>query len=194
MAKAPVFKAPGMDVPADVRRRFTRRIRVDGVALKVELLPSLWIKAPFYGILASSPTAGSVSIMIRRPYARAGRQDFDRLVRRIRTSPCTRPGCARRYLLGGSDNPDGLCRPHWAADVKAEAARERADQKARTARDDARARAKGFRYRAVVWIHRDRGDRYVVRYFRSRPSPTDLQGIAARHRSRILGDFTLTRL
>jgi hypothetical protein len=194
MAKAPTFTTPGMDVPRAIRRKYTRRISVDGMKLKVELLPSLWIQAPFYGILATSPTAGSVAIMIRRPYQRATPQDFEHLVRQIRTEPCSKPGCTRRYLLGGPDNPGRVCRPHWLKDLDAEAARERAEAKARDARDDARAKAKGFRYKAVVWIHRDGDDRYLVCYFKARPGQETLQRVAARKRSLILDDFTVSRL
>lgn len=49
----PTVDRPGMDVPAGVRRKFTRRLTVDGMRVRVQLLPSLWIRAPFYGILVS---------------------------------------------------------------------------------------------------------------------------------------------
>jgi len=196
MSPMPTFDRPGMDLPPEVRRKFTRRLSLDGLNLKVQLLPALWIKAPFYGILV---TAGreSASLTIRKGYARATKVDFDRLLRRIRTGPCRAPGCRRRILLGettAQSNPESLCPRHQEVHWAAESKRERAEFKAREAREDAEARARGMRYKAWIWIHRDGDDVAVSRYFSSRPAPSRLAGIARARRTKLLGDWSVERL
>lgn len=186
-----------MDVPPEVRRKFVRRITVRGLKLKVELLPSLWLKAPFYGILVTHPKEGSVHFMIDRPYARATKADFDGLVRRIRVEPCGSAGCRNRFLEGDdwkTENPRRLCKRHWLADLVEQGKKEKAETDARAARDDAKARAKGMRYKAYVWIHGDGDDYAVLRYFTDRPTSTELRKIARGKKSMILDDHHIERL
>ena len=186
-----------MDVPPEVRRKFVRRITVGGLKVKVELLPSLWLKAPFTGILVTHRTERPVSFRIDRPYARATKADFDRLVRRIRVEPCGAAGCRNRFLEGEdwkTDNPRRLCKRHWVADIEAQGKKEQAESAARAARDDAAARARGMRTKAYVWIHADGDDTAVVRYFAARPTKTELQKIARGKKSMILDDHGVERL
>jgi len=193
----PTFSRPGTDVPPEVRKAYERRRTVDGVKLKAELLPSLWLKAPFYGIMVTSKSAAPVTLKIDRSFQRATDLDFERLLSRIRTAACSRPRCKKRYLVGDETaavNPNRVCKTHWMADVRAEAARERAAAEAREAQEDARARTKGLRYRAVVWIHAGGDDRYVVQYFVRKPALGQLRKIAARHHSKILEDYHITRI
>jgi hypothetical protein len=190
----PTWSRPGTDVTPELRRRFVRRIRVGGLNVKVELLPAVWLAAPFTGIMASAGPGHSVSFTIDRPYARARKADYDRLIRRIRVAPCSRPGCRGRYLVGGPTTSDRLCRRHGQAELPVKAAREEADIAARIARDDARAKARGMRYRAFVWIHRDGDDYALVRYFRARPAKDALRRIARAKRSMIIEDFQVERL
>jgi hypothetical protein len=186
-----------MDVPPDIRRAYVRRRTVDGVKLKVELLPSLWRKAPFYGIMITSPSAATVTLKIDRSFERATDRDFEKLLSRIRTAPCSRPRCTKRYLVGdetAAQNPSRVCRRHWMGDLRAEAAREQAAADDRTTREDERARRKGLRYRAIVWIHANGDDRYLVQYFARKPDSGQLRKIAARHHSKILEDHSVIRL
>jgi hypothetical protein len=186
-----------MDVPPHIRRAHERRLTLDGVKLKAELLPSLWLQAPFYGILVTSRSAATVSLKIRRNFQRATERDFERLLSRIRTAPCSRPRCKKRYLVGDETlavNPDGVCKRHGLADLRAEGAREQAAADAREIREDARARGKGLRYKAAVWIHAGGNDRFVVRYFARKPGVGELRKIAARHHSRILEDYDVRRI
>jgi regulator of protease activity HflC (stomatin/prohibitin superfamily) len=186
-----------MDVPPEIRRKFVRRMTVGGLKLKVELLPGLWLKAPFYGIIVSSTTERTVSFKIDRPYARATKADFDRLLRRIRVEPCTASGCRKRFLEGEdwkTVNPRRLCKRHWVADLEEQGKKEQAEAAARAARDDARAQAKGMRYKAWVWIHGDGDDYAVVRYFAARPTKAQLQKIARGKKSKILDDHGVERL
>ncbi|HEX7896479.1 MAG TPA: hypothetical protein VF950_01795 [Planctomycetota bacterium] len=190
----PTFNAHGMDVPPDVRREFRRRITLDGLRLKVELLGALWIKAPFYGIMVSTPDHQHASYVIQRPYARCGAKDYEKLLERVHTAPCSRPRCGRRCLADDPSNPDALCRPHWAAQLKKDVARELKESSERLAREDARARKRGARYRAVLWLHRGGDDVYIVRYFKKKPEDVELRRIAARKKSKILDDFSVARL
>jgi len=186
-----------MDVPPEVRRTFARRITVGGLKLKVELLPAVWLKAPFTGIMISSVSEGTVSLKIDRPYARATKADYARLLRRIRVVACSRPACRRRCLLGDQSaetNPLGLCRRHWLADLEEQGKREAAEQQAQDARDDATAKARGMLYKAWVWIHRDGDDYAVVRYFPARPNKETLRRVARARRSMIVEDFQVERL
>lgn len=183
-----------MDVPRDIRRRFTRRITIDGLRLKVELLGALWIKAPFYGIMASTSDHQHASYMIQRPYARCGPKDFEKLLTLVHTAPCSRLRCSRRCLADDPSNPARLCRPHWAAQLKKDVAREQKEAGERLARDDGRARKRGARWRAVIWLHRNGDDVYIVRYFRKKPGDVELRRIAARKRSKILDDFSVVPL
>jgi hypothetical protein len=193
----PTFSHPGMDVPPEVRRKFLRRITVDGVNLKVELLPSLWRKAPFYGILVTRRRGECVSLTIRRSYARATRSDFDRLVHRIQFEPCSAVGCRIRFLVGDETaavNPLRRCLRHAHTDLMEQEAKELALHDARAARDDARARSRGMCYKAWVWIHGDGDDYAVVRYFAKRPAKAQLERIARANRSKLLGDWAIERL
>lgn len=186
-----------MDVPPEIRRTFVRRMTIVGLRIKVELLPSLWLKAPFYGILVTSPTERPVSFKIDRPYARATKADFDRLLRRVRVEPCRAAGCRRPFLEGEdwrTDNPRRLCKRHWTADLEAQGKKDQADAAAQAARDDARARANGMRYKAYIWIHRDGDDTAVVRYFAARPATAELRKIARGKKSMILDDHGVERL
>lgn len=190
----PTFTAPGMDVPPDIRRRFRRRVQVDGLRLRVELLPGLWKQAPFYGILVSTSDHQHASFQIRRPYARCGRREYEALLKKIRVAACAREGCGRRCLLGDPNNPEGLCPKHWRSQLKKDVAREQAEASAGAARDDGRARERGLRYKALIWIHRDGDDVCVVRYFKTKPAPAALRRLAKGRRSRILDDFSVTRI
>src|SRR5579864_348826 len=155
-ASGPTFSRPGMDVPPEIRRAYVRRRTLDGVKLKAELLPSLWRQARFYGIMITSRSAATVTLKIDRSFERATDRDFEKLLSRIRTAPCSRPRCRKRYLVGdetAAQNPNRVCKRHWMADLRAEAAREQAAADARSAREDDRARRKGLRYKATVWIH-----------------------------------------
>ena len=186
-----------MDVPPEVRRQFVRRITVGGLKLKVDLLPALWLKAPFYGIMVSSGTEGAVSLLVHRPYAKATKADFDRLVRSIRVVPCSRPGCRRKFPVGDqtpTQNPQWLCRRHWEKDLAEQGEKERVESEARAARDDARARSRGMRYKAWVWIHGDGDDYAIARYFAAKPTKAQLRRIARGKRSMILDDYSVERL
>lgn len=186
-----------MDVPPEVRRKFVRRITVGGLKLQVELLPALWLKAPFYGIMVTHKTERTVSFKIDRPYARATKADFDRLVRRIRVAPCSAAGCRNRFLVGDEDkaeNPLRLCKRHWFADIVEQGKKERAEFEERAARDDAKARSKGLRYKAYVWIHGDGDDFAVIRYFASKPTKAELAKVARSKKSMILDDTSVERL
>jgi hypothetical protein len=190
----PTWSRPGLDVPPELRRKVARRLRIGGLKVKVELLPAVWLQAPFTGILVSAGPGHCVSFKIDRPYARATKADYERLIRRIRVAPCRRPGCRARYLVGGPTADDGLCRRHWLAELPARAAKEEAEVAARIARDDANAKARGMRYRAFVWIHRDGDDYAVVRYFPARPTKEALRRIARGKRSMITEDFQIEKL
>jgi hypothetical protein len=190
----PTFNAPGIDVPPDVRRKFRRRMTLDGLRLKVELLGALWIKAPFYGIMVSTSDHQQASYRIQRTYARCGPKEYKALLARVHTAPCSRPRCGRRCLADDPSNPGALCRTHWTAQLKKDVAREQKESAERLARDDARARARGARYRAVLWLHRNGDDVYIVRYFKTKPAPEALRGIARRKKSKILDDFSVARL
>ena len=74
------------------------------------------------------------------------------------------------------------------------AEKERAELEARMARNDAKAKARGMRYKAWVWIHRDGDDYAVVRYFNARPTKDALRRIARAKRSMILDDHQVERL
>jgi len=167
---------------------------VGGLKVKVELLPAVWLAAPFTGILVSAGPGHCVSFTIDRPYARATKADYERLIRRIRVAPCRCPGCRGRYLVGGQTADDGLCRRHWLAELPVQAAKAEAEAAARIARDDAKAKDRGMRYRAFVWIHRDGDDCAVVRYFPARPSKEALRRIARAKRSMIGDDFQIEKL
>lgn len=193
----PTFNRPGMDVPADVRRKFTRRLTVDGLKVTVRLLPSLWIRAPFYGIMVTAPGPETVHFSIDKPYARATKADFDRLVKLIRTEPCRADRCRRRTLVGEGSretNPPGFCPKHLQLHWKSEAKREQAEFKAREAREDAKARGRGMRFKAWIWIHRDGDDVAVSRYFSRRPTETQLAAIARAKRTKMMGDWSVERL
>lgn len=184
-----------MDVPPEVRRKFVRRITLKGLKLKVELLPSLWLKAPFYGIMISHPKEGAVHFIIDRPYAKATKGDFDRLLRNVRVEPCS--VCGRPFPVGDdtpTENPRGLCRRHWDEDLMQQGEKERAEREARAARDDAKARSRGLRFKAYVWIHGDGDDFAVVKYFASKPTRAQLEKIARGRRSMILNDYSVERL
>ena len=168
----PRWSRPGTDVPPGVRRSFVRRLTVGGLKVKVELLPAVWVAAPFTGILASAGPGHSVSLKIDRPYARA----------------------TKAFLVGGQTADDRLCRRHWLAELPIQAAKAQAEAAARTAREDAKAKARGMRYRASVWIHRDGNDYAVVRYFPARPTKDALRRIARAKRSMIIEDFQVERL
>ena len=186
-----------MDVPPEVRRKFARRITVGGLKVKVELLPSVWLAAPFTGILVSSGPGHSVSFTIPRPYAKATKADYDRLIRGIRVAPCRKPGCRNRILEGattGVKELDGLCPRHQASDLPMLAEKERAELEARMARDDAKAKARGMCYKAWVWIHGDGDDYAIVRYFKTRPAKEPLRSIARAKRSMVLDDYQVERL
>jgi hypothetical protein len=186
-----------MDVPPDVRRKFVRRITVGGLKVKVELLPSLWLKAPFYGILVTHKTERSVHFKIDRPYARATKADFDRLVARIRVESCSAAGCRNRFLMEEewkTENPRLLCHRHWMADLAEQGKKEQDEADARAARDDAQAKAKGMRYKAHVWIHGDGDDYAVVRYFADKPTKAELREVARGKKSMILDDHSVQRL
>jgi hypothetical protein len=193
----PSWSRPGTDLPPEVRRNFERRISVDGLKLKVELLGSVWRGAPFTGIMVSAARGHTVSFTIDRPYAKATKADYDRLIRRIRVAPCRRPGCRKRTLVGATTGVkalDGLCPRHQAADLPILAEKERAELEARMARDDARAKARGNRYKAWVWIHGDGDDYALRRYFRTRPKKEELRRIARAKRSAIVEDFQVERI
>lgn len=190
----PTWHAPGMDVPRHVRRRFTRRFTLDGLRLKAELLGALWIKAPVYGIMVSTADHQHASYMIQRPYARCGAKEFEALLARVHTAPCSRPRCSRRCLGDDPGNPARLCRPHWTAQLKKDVAREQKEADERLARGDARARKRGARFRAVIWLHRNGDDVYVTRYFRTKPGDVELRRIARAKRSKILDDVSVVRL
>ena len=74
------------------------------------------------------------------------------------------------------------------------AEKERAELEARMARHDGKAKARGKRYKAWVWIHRDGDDYAVVRYFPSRPTKEALRRIARAKHSMILDDHQVDRL
>lgn len=190
----PKFNRPGMDVPPDVRREFTRRFTLDGLRLKAELLGALWLKAPFYGIMVSTPDHQHASYMIEKPYARCGRKDYEALLARVHTAPCSRPRCPKRCLADDPSNPAALCRPHWTSRLKKDVAREQREASERLAREDARARKRGARFRAVIWLHRDGDDVYITRYFKKKPGDVELRRIAAREKSMIVDDFSVAAL
>jgi hypothetical protein len=185
-----------LEVPPDVRRKFKRQLTVDGVRVTVELLPSLWIHAPFYGIMVTGPGRETASFSIDKPYARATKADFDRLVKKIRTHPCRADRCRARTLNGkdAQVNPPGFCPRHlkkyWASEYE----REQEELRAREARADARARARGMRFKTWIWIHRDGNDAVIKRYFAKRPTKSELAKIARANRTKMMGDWSVERI
>lgn len=175
---------------------FKRIVRVDGMRVRVELEPGCWVRGSTLGLYAAHPKAGSVRLTSRRAFEKAGPADLEALIRRLRTAACRKPGCRQRRLVGNGPepgNPKGLCERHRLQDILAEAERERARAREEEARHDAKKRAAGYRYKAVVWIHRDDcDDRAVVLYFREKPTRAALRREGRRRKSRLPDDFSLS--
>jgi len=150
------------------------------------------------GLQARHRIAGSARLLSRRSFERATEADIDAMLRRLRLQRCRHPGCARLNLVGDGKplgNERGYCERHRLQDIAVSAAREQAKLDAERARSDGLKKARGFRYKATLWIHRDHGDDAgVVLYFVKKPAAAGLRREAARRRSRILDDFHVEKL
>jgi hypothetical protein len=179
-------------IPYDYEKVLTIR----GERVRIMLEPSCW-QGGRLGILVRSRHSGAC-LRSRRSFKHATMADFQELIERIRFVPCTMPGCKRKRIPGDLDwrsNRHGFCKQHRLEAIHAEGEKERQREKEERARDDARQKAKGSRYKAIVWIHRDDQDDYaVIEYFKTRPSKSQLKRLALKRKSRIVGDWSVERL
>jgi hypothetical protein len=68
--------------------------------------------------------------------------------------------------------------------------------KDRLEQEDEQKRKEGFTWKVFAWIHSWHGgdDRYIVEYFRSRPTDKYVRALLIRYGSADLEDFKVTRL
>lgn len=179
---------------------FTRKVTVDGVRITIGLEEGCWVGSSRLGILAGGAGVGSGIYRSPRSFKRATMADLERLIKRIKFSPCKKPSCKGRYLVDDrgpmrSGNPNGFCERHRLSDINTRYKKGAAAHDADLARRDAQKKAQGFRYKATVWLHHnDRSDTYVELYFTRRPTKAALIKAASRRHSKLLGDHTITRL
>ena len=173
-------------------------VTVDGVKLHVEMEPGCWIRGNNLGIMVRGGDIGGGSYFSKKDYYKATEADLKKLLKRITLTRCSVAGCKQRLVLGDDtrkNNPKLLCQQHRLKEIHDEAAKEQAQEDARRAAEDAKAKAKGFRYKSHVWIHRDdRDDFYVRDYHRKKPTRAEVNRIAKRRRSRLLGDYEIKKL
>lgn len=178
---------------------FARTVRVKGLQVRVELETGCWVRGSRLALRAGHPVAGGVRLQSRKTFERATEADLDALIRRLRVARCRKPGCAKPVLVGDGHPPrwnrKGLCERHRLKDITDAAAVHETKVNAEIARRDAAKKAKGFRYKATIWIHRDEGDDVCcIEYFVRKPSAAEVRAIARRRRSRILDDFLVEKL
>jgi hypothetical protein len=173
-------------------------VTMDGVKLHVEMEPGCWIRGNILGIMVGANGIAHAVYRSKRDYYKATDADLKKLLKRIELIRCSVPGCKQRLLVGDEtreNNPKLLCQQHRLKVIHEGAAKERAKEDAEKAGDDAKAKANGFRYKSHVWIHRDdRDDFYVRDYHRKKPTRAELDRIAKKRRSRLLGDYEIVKL
>lgn len=177
---------------------FKRVITLRGVKMRIELEPSCWVGKSPLGILVRGNTAGAATFNSPRLFDDASEADLEKLIKTIKLVGCTHPKCKRLVLVGVYSNlynETVLCEPHRMAEIRKRGAIEKAKEDAKKAARDAKAKAKGFRYKTRVWIHRDdRDDFYMLDYHRKRPTKAALDKIAKKCKSRLLGDYSIDKL
>lgn len=176
---------------------YRRKVRVDGVSFLVSLEPGCW--SGNLAIYVDGPKRfGSGIFRSRRAFSRAVFADLEKLIKGIRLAPCRMPACKGRYVAGNFlafTNPKKFCRRHWGTYLHVRAVKAAAKQNAMEQKSDAAKKSRGYRYKAIVWIHRDDRDDTAVRlYFKKKPSRGALAKEARARKSRLMGDVTVTRL
>lgn len=176
-----------------------RDLVVDGRKVHTELEPACWTTGCRLGIIVGAGRLGSATYRSRRLFDRAEKKDLDALVKRIRFGPCTHPGCRTPRLLD-SDWPPAkyrteLCERHRLAAIGAKYAPERERLAKEEAAWDAKRKALGHRWKAIVWIHHNnRDDEAVWLTYRKRPTKAQLAKVARRHHSALMGDWSVRKL
>ncbi len=181
-----------------LRPDFQCDIVVGGVTIQVEMEPGCWIGNGRLAILASGKDVGGDTYSSTREFNKATDADVKRLLKKIKLAPCSVTGCNGRFIAGERFelyNKERHCEPHRRQALKERDAAEQVRQKAKQAAADTKQKAKGFTYKATVWIHRDgRSDTYVVTYFKTKPTKDELTTLAKKHRSKIVDDFRIQKL
>ncbi len=188
----PNFAKPGEKNVIDPD--YKRKVTIKGTNLLITL--SGWIKNDPLEIRVDGK--GSTAwgwYRSRKTFGNATWEDFEALVKKIRLEPCRKAGCDGRLVAGNRFNPKRLCYDHQRLIAKENAEKEEAKRRISDKTRDAIKKENGYRYKAVIWIHRDDSDDYSVQtYFRTRPRKIQLAGIARKERSRLLYDFTVMKL
>jgi hypothetical protein len=178
---------------------FQRRIVVDGVRIKIELESACWVGENRLSIWARGGKRINAGMYkSRRSFKQATMMDLEQLIKRVKLAPCSINPCKGLYVVGdymARYNPMHVCEHHRLSAIYASAAKMEAKEKAEADRYDAKQKEKGFRYKAIVWIHHNnRSDTSRRLYFVRKPTREQLTKECIGRSLETISDYTITRL
>ena len=103
-------------------------------------------------------------------------------------------GCNKKFLKETKCFRKGRCPSCHGAWCTAKFDQESAKERDDETKKDKSAKAKGFRYKALIWVHAGGDDYQLVMYSVAKPSDAEIKTILKKKKSRVLNDYTVTTL
>lgn len=108
--------------------------------------------------------------------------------------PCSRCGAPAFNPETIETNRGGLCEDCFMADLDKEVAEITKKENDKIAKNDRRMLKRGFTHRVTAWVHAGGDDYPMDIYYAAAPTPDEIVKELKRKRSRVLDDYTVTRL
>jgi len=169
------------------------------VRITIHLELSCWVGSGKLAITVDGKGLTGGRYVSRKRFKTATYADLQNLIKRIRLEKCSTAGCKSHYLKTDDllkINPDAYCSRHFYTHLRKGAAIEEVRVQTKETFFDNKNRAKGYRYKAIIWIHRatNRDDYFVRLYYKNKPRKKDLANEALSRMSKIIDDYQVFKL
>ena len=171
---------------------------VDGNELTAAVSPCSWMY-PNYGLQVHVKllSTGQMHYVLRNdlPYEKATEADCEDICAKITFATCA---CGKPYIRGEEPNDRSkqrtVCEACRVAPILADIAKIEAKEKKREERADARQKAKGMKYKTVMWVHAGGDDYALVMYTSYKPTDEEIKKALKRRGSRVDNDYSTKAL
>lgn len=179
-----------------IEKRLNGEYTTRGLTAKVEVSPCSWMYANYGFQFQYRATDGSSwGHLLRKDLTceTATRDDVQVMLDALPLGKCDR--CGQPHLVNKDGNRGETCEACFVTAINAKLEAIQAEQKAEDEAEDAKAKADGFRYKAVAWVHPPQGDDYqIMWYSKTKPTKAGVVGELRKRRSQIETDFRITKL
>jgi len=168
----------------------------DGIEFTATVSPCSWMY-PGYGFQIEIRMENGGCVHVRQadlPYEKATVADMDRLFRPVKLVACSQCGAPAFDPACYRTNRDGWCERCFMESLNKTLAEAQARDAKKVAARDRVQKRRGMTHRVDAWIHPNGSDYEISFYSQGEPPQEAIQEILKAQRSKVLTDYTVTKL